>query len=83
MQHDMSQWNVYGAQWTETYIAFFLNGAEILRYNKPAGADFKTWPFDQEFYLIINMAIDPWWAPQSPPLTTSCSIEVDWIRVRQ
>ena len=49
--------------WTEETITYYLNDQEMVSYHK--GEDNKSskhdgWPFDQPFYLIMNLAIGGW-----------------------
>lgn len=47
-------------EWSNTNIKYLLNDVEIVNYIKGAdGKNSKTsgWPFDEEFYLLINLAI--------------------------
>ena len=48
----------------------------------------KAWPYtwDNPFYLIINNAMNPSWAPkenQAGPDVTEHELLVDWIKVEE
>ncbi|MBK7740102.1 MAG: glycoside hydrolase family 16 protein [Saprospiraceae bacterium] len=48
--------NDYSIVWTEEKIDFLINGKVFYTYkNDSTGPD--SWPFDKEFYLIMNLAI--------------------------
>ena len=48
--------HVYKANWTKDSIEFFIDNQ--LTYNfSPKNKDENTWPFNQQFYVILNMAI--------------------------
>ena len=50
----------YSLVWTENAMIYLLNDVELGRYEKGEegkDATHKGWPFDEEFYLIINMAM--------------------------
>ena len=54
----------YALIWTKDYISFELEGKEVVRYNKndknyPGGIE--SWNFDQEFYIIVNLACGGNW----------------------
>ena len=54
------QFHTYGFEWTEDTISYFIDGVKEMTYRKgEVGKDDtpKGWPFDQPFYLIMNMAI--------------------------
>ena len=46
--------------WTKSEIAYYLNDKELVTYKKGnhnRDLTHKGWPFDEEFYLIINLAM--------------------------
>lgn len=51
--------HTYSIDWQEESITYFIDGKEMVRYNKNDKADqsHKGWPFDQPFFLIMNLAI--------------------------
>ena len=52
----------YEVDWTPTTLAFRIDGNIYYTYSKKPGADWRSWPFDQPFYLIINLALGGTWA---------------------
>ena len=54
-------YNLYSLLWTPTTITFEVNNTPFYTYAKEAGANYQTWPFDQPFYLILNLAIGGSW----------------------
>jgi len=51
----------YEVDWTPTSLTFRVDGTAFFTYNKQPGADYHSWPFDQPFYLIINLALGGTW----------------------
>lgn len=50
----------FGLEWTKDYIKYLVNDTEVVTYYKGADGrddDIEAWPFDEEFYLIMNLAI--------------------------
>lgn len=48
--------HVYKAHWTEDFIKFYID--DVLTYTfAPKLKNEEIWPFDQPFYLIINLAV--------------------------
>ena len=46
--------------WEENAFTYYVNNKEIVKYKKGKnGFDptHKGWPFDEDFYLIINLAL--------------------------
>jgi beta-glucanase (GH16 family) len=54
----------YEIDWTPASITFKVDGKVFYTYAKRANADFHSWPFDQPFYLIINLAMGGSWGGQ-------------------
>lgn len=54
-------YNKYSLLWTPDELIFEVNDKPYFSYKKKAGADYTTWPFDQPFYLIINLAMGGSW----------------------
>lgn len=82
-------WTVYGLEWTEEYIAFFVDGVQTLKYSNmhlPDEAEKMQWPFGagSEFYLILNMGLGARpnsWAGYVDDSGLPAIMEIDWIRV--
>jgi beta-glucanase (GH16 family) len=72
-------WHIYSVIWEPDYIAFLFDNIEYGRYTKPPGSDWYNWPYDQEFYIIVNLAIWPSWG--SSPTQNQMTMDVDWITV--
>lgn len=54
------QFHTYGFEWDEDSFTYFIDGVKEHTYHKgEEGKDAtdKGWPFDQPFYLIMNLAI--------------------------
>lgn len=48
--------HVYKAHWTEEFIKFYIDDDLVYTFS-PEVKDDQTWPFDQPFYLILNLAV--------------------------
>jgi beta-glucanase (GH16 family) len=50
----------YMMEWTPEFIEFYVDGESACRFNKNDDTEDQTessWPFDQPFYLIFNIAV--------------------------
>lgn len=56
-----SDYATYTLLWTPTQLTFMVNGTAYFTYNRPANGDYTTWPYDQPFYLVANLAIGGSW----------------------
>lgn len=48
--------HTYAAEWTAERIAFFVDGQLVYTF-EPEQRTEEVWPFDQPFYLLLNLAI--------------------------
>ena len=48
--------HVFTIDWTKEKIEFFVDNISVYTYN-PILKNESTWPFDQPFYIVVNMAI--------------------------
>jgi len=56
----VSQWHVYGLEWTEDAITWTVDGKEVgtyTRLNTSAAKANGQWPFDHAFYIILNQSV--------------------------
>ncbi|GAB5493778.1 MAG: hypothetical protein Phog2KO_39930 [Phototrophicaceae bacterium] len=81
--HD--DFHIFSIIWEEGQIQWFVDGELYQTQNQwqTRNADYPA-PFDQEFYLMINLAVGGNW-PGSPDETTIFPqrLEVDYVRVYQ
>jgi beta-glucanase (GH16 family)/lysophospholipase L1-like esterase len=78
--------HVYGVEWTPDRIAFYLDGRMFFSATKAAlGSSQNEWPFDQPFWLILNLAVGGSYGGvfSEWPMGTTHTVEVDWVRVYQ
>lgn len=57
-------YNSYSVLWTPNNIIFEVNEQPFFTYSKPTDFTYMNWPFDQPFYLIINLALGGSWGGQ-------------------
>lgn len=86
---DYADWNIYGLEWTEDKLTFFVNGQKTFSYENLKLADeaeMKQWPFtkDSSFYIILNMGLggnaDSWAGPIDDT-NLPAIMEIDWVKV--
>lgn len=78
-----SSFNVYGLRWTPRKIQMSVNGQVYFTYNKPPKAGVNQWPFDQNFYLLLNVAVGGRWGGVEgiDPDIWPQQMVVDYVRV--
>lgn len=76
----------YMMEWTPEYIEFFIDGKSACRYNKSDDMEDQTeasWPFDQPFYLIFNIAVGGTLGGEVDETALPFVMEVEHVRVYQ
>ena len=76
--------HVYGIEWTPTRVAFYVDGKIILEAKKSImGSGAAQWPFDQPFWLKLNLASGGPYGGDPSSGTFPKAMEVDWVRIYQ
>ena len=78
-----SEYHVYACEWTSDFISFMIDGVQILKYNNQGTKE--AWPFNTEFYPILNLAWGGAWGGYKGVDETALptTMKVDYIRVFQ
>lgn len=80
--------HVFGMTWNEYSISWFIDGLNYgtTTFSPGQNLDVETymaWPFDQEFYLILNLAMGGGLGGTVDPNFVSDTFEIDYVRVYQ
>ncbi len=51
--------HVYAVDWTPSKMDFYIDNTKYFTLN--VTSDYKTWPFDKRFFLILNIAVGGNW----------------------
>lgn len=75
----------YILEWTETTIKVYVDKTLIGNWTKPTNADWGTWPWDDKYHLILNLAVGGSWGGQQGVDANIWpqKMEVDYVRVYQ
>jgi len=76
-----NNYHVYSMNWSPNQITFLLDNVAYYTYN-PAVKNANTWPFDNEQYLLLNIAMGGI-AGNIPANFTQASMLIDYVRVYQ
>jgi len=73
--------HVYAVDWTPTKMDFYVDDTKYFTLN--ATSDYKTWPFDKRFFLIMNIAVGGnWGGAQGVDNTVfPAKMDIDYVRV--
>lgn len=80
-----SEFHRYGMEWQPESFAFFLDGTEVARFERPSEYSQDNWPFDAKFGLILNLAIGGMWGGKFGLADDllPCRYLIKWVRVWQ
>lgn len=76
---------VYAIEWNTDKITFLADGKPYFQYEREPGAGPESWPFDQKFHLILNLAVGGNWAGKYgvDDKIWPQRMEIDYVRVYQ
>ena len=83
--------HVYEMEWTQNRITFKVDGTAFYSY-EPSVKNDQTWPYNDDFFIILNIAMGGNWASDSQyetggmkngidPNLTQARMEIDYVRV--
>ncbi|MEB2776928.1 glycoside hydrolase family 16 protein [Algoriphagus sp. D3-2-R+10] len=77
-----TEFHTYAIDWTAEKIDFLIDGDIYFTFQN-TGNDYKEWPFDQPFHLILNIAVGGGWGGQQGIATDIWPqrMEIDYVRV--
>jgi len=86
----IDEFNVYSLIWTQDSIKWYVNGLNFFKaghnqwHTNAANAQGNPYaPFDQEFYIIMNLALGGWFDPYArlDPADFPATKQIDYVRV--
>ncbi|WP_350291260.1 glycoside hydrolase family 16 protein [uncultured Croceitalea sp.] len=72
------EFHIYALEWTKDKMIFSVDGTQHFKY-EPTDKNSDTWPYDSDYYLILNIAIEP----AIDPNFVESPMVVDYIRIYQ
>lgn len=82
MANPSTGFHKYGIEWSEEQIIFSIDDIAYLQFSNEHKTK-KEWPFDQPFYLLLNVAVGGNWggAKGIDATVFPATMEVDYVRV--
>lgn len=79
-----TKFHTYSIEWTPEKMDFFVDGKKLNSFSNEHRTD-KEWPFDQPFFIILNLAIGGNWGGKHgiDDSVFPVTMEVDYVRVYQ
>lgn len=77
--------HLYAVDWYADRLVFTVDGEEVFVFANDGAGNSATWPFDQTFHIILNLAFGGDWGGWCGMDTASLPQEyrIDWVRVYQ
>lgn len=77
-----NDFHIYRCDWTPSGIRGFIDGDQYFEYAN-LNSGFATWPYDQKFFMILNVAVGGNWGGLQGVDDTSfpAAMEIDYIKV--
>lgn len=77
-----NKFHTYAVEWTDKYIAWYYDDVKCFTYI-PANYTNDPWPFNQDFSIIINLAVGGNLGGTVGANVTESTMEIDYVRVYQ
>lgn len=77
---DPDGYNVYAVEMHSDSLAFYINGKHTLTYPRIQTKEQGQFPYDQPFYLLIDMQLGGDWVGPINPDDLPVEMLVDWVR---
>ncbi len=74
------EFNTYGVEWYPNKIIFTINEAPTFTYHKEAGADWRQWPFDRDFHLILSQQLGGAWVGNVDSSQLPVDFVIDYVK---
>ena len=76
-------YHIYAMDWTKDKIEFFVDSKLVYTF-QPSVKNDDTWPFNQPFYLIVNLAVGGnFGGPEVDKSVFPQQFNIDYIKVYQ
>lgn len=81
----METFHVYSIDWSENKMDFYIDDTLYHTVTRDPNDDFRGWPFDQRFHLILNLAVGGNWGGKEgiDDSIWPQRMEIDYVRVYQ
>lgn len=76
VSNSTTDFNIYAVEWTASLIKFSVNGNVFYSFNNNSSL-----PFNQNFFIILNVAMGGTFGGPVDPAFNSATMEIDYVRV--
>lgn len=74
------EYNVYSVELHPDSVVFAINGVHTLTYPRIETDKEGQFPFDKDFYLLLDMQLEGKWVGKANPEDLPVSMQIDWVR---
>lgn len=80
-----TEFHVYAVEWTTDHIKGYVDGVNYFTFTNDHANNYNTWPFDNPFYLKLNLAWGGNWggAEGVDESALPATYQIDYVRVFQ
>lgn len=78
-----SEFHVYSVEWSPEHITVLMDNTPYFSYQNEH-EDWRSWPFDHPYHLILNLAIGGVWGRAGGPIDDDIfpvRMEIDYVRM--
>ena len=75
-----SKWHLYGLYWTSNSILWYYDDQLVGKYTPKNLESNAVWPFHEDFYLIMNLAVGGNLGGYIPDDANEANMEIDYVR---
>ena len=75
-----SYWHLYGLYWTPNNILWYYDDQLVGKYTPTSADNNAVWPYHENFYLIMNLAVGGNLGGYIPDDVNEAQIEIDYVR---
>ena len=78
-----SNFHIYSIVWSDESIKWYVDDIQFYDFYNDQQDDFTTWPFNQDFHLILNLAIGGTWGGQQgiDDSAFPAQFKIDYVKV--
>lgn len=80
-----NEFHLYSIEWLDDRIVFYVDNVKQATFWNDLLGDYKSWPFDQEFYVILNLALGGKMGGNINDniFNSDIEMEIDYVRIYQ
>lgn len=82
----VSDWRVYSLDWAPDSLRISVDSDQYFEYIRPENSTWQQWPFDQDFFFVLNLAVGGEWGAEVGMDEAAFDgpgqiLEIDYVRV--